>query len=163
MHMCVCVCSPATRDGQWWPSTENLHKWKQWRACMGKCTLRRAQTPQIIRSYSAPFRSTVHGFQMSDLISYASLWFVIFTLFCYKFMFTRHAGVCAEAERGADKHVRLLRLTISLLSEGNSCVNSCGLCMEHIYTWQRSEKGEKANRCKMTPETRLIRISPSFQ
>lgn len=49
-------------------------------------------------------------------------------------MFTRHAVVCAEAERGADKHVRLLRLTISLLSKGNSCINSCGLCMEYIYT-----------------------------
>lgn len=48
-------------------------------------------------------------------------------------MFTRHAVVCAEAERGADKHVRL-RLTILLLSKGNSCINSCGLCMEYIYT-----------------------------
>lgn len=66
-------------------------------------------------------------------------------------MFTGHAGVCAEAERGADKHVRLLRLTISLLSKGNSCINSCGLCMEHIYTWRVTWPDEKWERRKSEP------------
>lgn len=46
-------------------------------------------------------------------------------------MFAGLAGVCAEAERGADKHVRLIQLTILLLSKGAAAEIHASLNPEH--------------------------------
>ena len=46
-------------------------------------------------------------------------------------MFAGLAGVCGEAERGADKHVRLIQLTILLLSKGAAAEIHASLNPEH--------------------------------
>lgn len=58
-------------------------------------------------------------------------------------MFTGHAGVCAEAEQGADKHVRLIQLTILLLSKGAAAEIHASLHPE-----QKIELGAQRERTK---------------
>lgn len=61
---------------------------------------RNSHSPQIITP-SLPLRSVppCTVLRLSDLISYAWLWFILFTLFCQELVFAGHAGVRGEAGR----------------------------------------------------------------